>query len=311
MNPRDRCLGVIPSKPDPRDYPITRVTAVKEAFPESFKLNLPPDAPYDQNGYGMCVAFATDAAIKQMQEHKEDQTWTRFSAGYRYAKREVTDYLGEGMEPREALASLLHYGSPPHHAFPYIGTYPYLASLLTDRQFVSLDALAFPQKIGAYLRLYNTNEVKTSLMELGPVLLCIPVYDSFYDGGDLVIPNRLFEQLYGYHALVIYGWREDNRWLVLNSWGNEWGPQRGLCTMPFDYPITEMWSLADLTPDPAPEPEPQPEPEPLNFDIWVKKCILANKVQTFSGSLEGAIRNATRLEETLIKGGATVRRFGF
>jgi hypothetical protein len=35
------------------------------------------------------------------------------------------------------------------------------------------------------------------------------------------------------------------------------------------------------------------------------------KTQTFWGSREGAIRNATRLAETVIKGGATVRRIGF
>jgi hypothetical protein len=311
LNFHDRPLGAIPSKPDPRDYPITRVTAVKAAFPESFKLQLPPDAPYDQNGYGMCVAFATDAAIKQMQEHKEDGTWTRFSAGYRYAKREPTDYLGEGMEPREALASLLKYGTPPHHTFPFLGTYPDLAARLAKPEFVTLDDLAYPQKIGTYVRLYNPNEVKTALMELGPVLLCIPVHDSFYEGGHLALP-REGQAIRGYHAMVIYGWTEENRWLVLNSWGQDWGPLHGLCTMPFNYPITEMWSLTDLTPDPVP---PAPE-QPIEVPMYLKPMMF-NFGPGYSlqfgafGVKDNALKYADFLQAILEKGGATVRRTGF
>ena len=306
MNPRNRCLGVIPSKPDPRDYHISRVTAVKAALPESFRLPLPPDVPYDQDVYGMCVAFSTDAEICQVNAYKQHGTWTRFSAGYRYAKREPTDYLGEGMEPREALASLLKYGTPPHHAFPYLGTYPDLAARLAKPEFVTLDALAYPQKIGAYVRLFSVDEVKTALMTLGPVLYCIPVHDSFYEGGHLALP-REGQAIRGYHAMVIYGWREDNRWLVLNSWG-DWGPLHGFCTMPFNYPVLEMWGITDLTPDPRP-PEPATE-----LTMYLKRDNPDGLMRIQFGAFRveaNARAYADTLQAILEKGGATVRRTGF
>lgn len=56
---------------------------------------------------------------------------------------------------------------------------------------------------------------------------------------------------------------------------------------------------------------PEPGPQPLHFDIYVGRSEGGWKTQTFWGSREGAIRNATRLAETVIKGGATVRRIGF
>ena len=307
MDPRDRLLGVIPSKPDPRDYHITRVTSVKVAFPDSFALPLPPDAPYDQDVYGMCVAFSTDAEICQINAHKEHGTWTRFSAGYRYAKREPTDYSGEGMEPREALASLRKYGSPPHSAFPYLGTYPTLSAMLARPEFASLDSLAQPQRIATYVRLYSVEEIKTALMELGPVLYCVPVHDSFYQGGDLPLPQS-WEELRGYHATVIYGWRE-NRWLCLNSWG-DWGPLHGRFTVPFEYPALEVWSVTDMVPDPVtPGPDTRPE-----FAMYLKKDNPDGLIRVQFGAFRvesNARAYADSLQAVLEKGGASVRRVGF
>ncbi len=307
---RQYTFGCVPSRPDPRDYPITRVTAVRAAFPESFRLPLPPDVPYDQNPYPMCVAFATDAEICQVNAHRQHGRWTRYSAGYRYGKRDPGDYTGEGMEPREALASLLKYGTPPHYSFPYLGYYPDLAVKLQLPEFAGLDALAYPQKIGAYVRLYTVEEIKTALMDLGPVLYCIPVYQSFMAGGHLLCPDTSREEMLGYHALVVYGWAEDCRWLVLNSWGRDWGPLGGFCTVPFSYPTSEVWSVTDLAPDPVP-PAPDTKPE---VSMYLKRDNPDGLMRIQFGAFRveaNARAFADTIQAILEKGGATVRRIGF
>lgn len=247
MDFKKRPLGVIPSKYDPRDYTIARVISerVAESLPAAFQLPLPPDAPYDQNGYGMCVAFAI-GEIKQIQEFAERGVWTRYSEGYIYGRREFTDYTGEGMEPRQALANLLNRGVPQHQHFSDMGTFPDLNARLTLDTKNYLDRLAMPQRIGAYVRLNGEYEIKTALMQLGPVLYCIPVFDSFYRGGDLSMPGES-ETIQGYHALILYGWK-DGRWLGLNSWGREWGSLEGKFTVPFGYPVSEVWSITDRKP---------------------------------------------------------------
>ncbi len=237
-------LGAIPSPHDPRDYPLTRVVPKLMAFPSEFKLPAPPDAPYDQDGVGACVAFSL-ALIKAVQEFKEREAWSQYSCGYIYGRREPTDYQGEGMEPRQALSGLLKRGVPWHGSFPDLAAYPVLAAKLKDRP--DLDVAAQAQKIGAYVAASDPDEIKSALMQLGPVLFCVPVYDSFYRGGDLPMPHTGFEKLRGYHAVTCMGWKRGDRWVCLNSWG-DWGPQHGWFTIPFSYPVMEAWSITDAKP---------------------------------------------------------------
>jgi hypothetical protein len=107
--------------------------------------------------------------------------------------------------------------------------------------------------------LYTTNEIKNALMQLGAVTICVPIYESFYNtisNGVVSIPKSN-EKLYGYHEMTITGWRKDNKWITLNSWGGNWG-NRGRCYLDFKFPIVEAWSITDdILPHPEPEPEKQ------------------------------------------------------
>lgn len=240
-------LGALVSPHDPRDYTLARVgQPVLAAFPDEFRLPTPPNAPYDQDIFPMCVGFAL-ALIKSVQEYQERGAWEDYSPGYIYARREPNQYHGDGMYPREALANLTKRGVPPRANFPNMGYYGTLSQQiapLTDY----LDRLALPQKTQTYVSLFSVEEIKTALMTLGPVLFSIPVYDSFYQGGHLPMPDTSRETWQGNHAVAVMGWTKDNRWLICNSWGKEWGPLNGWCTIPFNYPRNEAWSITDLKP---------------------------------------------------------------
>lgn len=239
-----RRLGAIPSPHDHRDYRLARITATKSHFPEQYIYeNLVP-SPYDQGDSEACVAYSLKA-IKEMQEMKERKRFTPFSAAYIYGARDKDDYRGEGMIPREALDILRNRGDCRDALMPGIGTYAQCAGKITP----AIDRDAAPQKIQTYTAIHTVDEVKTSLLELGPITIGLPVYDSFYQGGHLPMPDPAKETLHGFHMVTAVGWMKDNRWLILNSWGESWGELKGYCTIPYAYPVHEMWALTDKTGD--------------------------------------------------------------
>lgn len=235
-------LNCRPSPPDERDYQLTYLTPLQISFPEEFYL------PYNhqiknQGSIGSCVAHACTYA-REMVEENQNGEYKQFSPGFIYGMRESDDYQGEGMFPREALDELLKLGICDYSLFPYNDTYPNVKSLL-DKQRDTLIQNALPHRITAYVRLNSVEEIKTALMQLGPVLIGIPVYESFYrvsSDGLVPIPQS-GEKFYGGHSMVIVGWKKD-KWIVLNSWSQGWG-DNGKCYLPFDFPIWEKWSITD------------------------------------------------------------------
>lgn len=250
-----RPLGALVSPHDYRDYTLAKIglpvlASLPKEFPggstvEEWSKYIPPNAPYDQDIYGMCVAFGL-VAIKSIQEHRERDAWEDYSPGYIYGWREPNQYKGEGMYPREALANLVKKGVPPRREFPMLGYYNTLSKLIEPQKDILL-RMALPQKVQSYVAVRTVEEVKTALTKIGPVGISIPVYESFFEGGHLNKPNTSKEKFYGNHFMAIIGWI-DNRWIVLNSWGKNWGSLNGFCTLPFDYPKNEMWAITDLKP---------------------------------------------------------------
>lgn len=235
-----RPLGVMLSPSDERDFPVSNLVPTPSSFPDRYVISPLPEV-YDQNGYGMCVAFSL-ATIKEIQEWRERGYRIRYSPGFIYANRNDWDYQGEGMVPREALDRMLKDGVCAFDSFPHVNRMDYLKDKLLPVWAACFDE-ARPQRIKSYARLYTPEDVKSALTQLGPVMICIPIYPSFYRGKDLPVPDTAREEIKGRHAMTLIGW-ENDRWIIRNSWGSEWG-EGGNCTIPFSYPIDEMWSITD------------------------------------------------------------------
>lgn len=249
MSYRNRKLGLIPGPMDHRDYPLSRIISLKRSFPDEYTIPDPIPGPYDQGDIPACVAY-TLKAIKEVQEYRERRTRLSLSAAYIYGARAHDDFHGEGMVARQALSSLLKRGVCREELFPGIYPYKVCARAITP----AMDRDARRQRIKTYTTIKTVEEGKTALMELGPFFIAVQVYDSFYKGGNLPMPDTSREEMHGYHSMAVVGWTRDHRWLCLNSWGKDWGSMRGMCTLPFNYPITEMWSLTDMI---ASEPVPE------------------------------------------------------
>ncbi len=248
-------LSAIPSPKDDRDYPITKLVPRVEAFPNKFCLDLSKLTIKDQGDVGSCVAHSV-SYTRELTEWKQSGNFKNFSVGFIYANRSDLDYQGEGMYPREALQNLKNYGDVLQEDFPYNNEFPVVKDLL-DQKKEELLKKADPFKVTSYCALTSTNDIKSALMQLGAVTACFPIYTSFYNtfsNGYVPMPNINSEKLEGYHEMTIVGWKEDNTWIVVNSWGSGWG-DKGKCYISFNFPIVEAWSITDsILPQPSPNP---------------------------------------------------------
>jgi hypothetical protein len=145
-------------------------------------------------------------------------------------------------------------------------------------------------KIADYARINKDDEIKACLINTSPVPITVPIYDKFYDTGAdgvLIVPDTS-GPTNGCHEMVIAGWVLINGnpyWIVLNSWGPEWG-DNGYCFMPFGYPIIERWAVVDAE---APLPAPEVFIDSISFTLEVTSQNVCNPVyQWWLRDLEGS-----------------------
>jgi hypothetical protein len=245
--------GLIRSTHDSRDYTIAMLgLTIETVYPEEYQCLGARLGVGDQGGYGMCVAYSLKA-IKEYQELKERGTLTKWSAAFIYGNRDPSHWQGEGMMLREALSKLITDGTCSNKLLGINNNYIFCKQNITNEMRVA----AVPQKVAAYARCYSNNELKSALMNLGPVAIGFNIYDSFincYDGM-LTIPNTSVEKNWGGHAVIITGWKRiyddkgyHERWVIQNSWGTRWG-DNGYAYMPITYPIYERWTITDYIPE--------------------------------------------------------------
>lgn len=237
--------GAINSPIDDRDYVLdSLVTSSGTGLPASYRTETTVPV-FSQGSVGCCVACAL-AACRYIQEEMQEGSATQFSVNYIYGNRREYDDQREGMIPRQALNTLLDFGDCHWNDFTGYEHYCNLQSKYKANK-AKYDELAYPYKINSYYRLYSEEEIKTAVYKLGCALVIYDVTSS------LEYPNNPSKgyvkynpeaEILGQHALTIVGWTEDNYWIVLNSWGEDYG-LNGYCYIPFDYPINEAWTMVD------------------------------------------------------------------
>lgn len=272
-------LGVIPAKSTDNgtislnDYLNKNNNAIQTPNLSLKEYSIPNLIPaLDQGMYGSCVSYALREekdimALNDSNPDNDHQHSTGFIYGYR-----VGGYTGEGMETIDALTGLRKNGTCLDSTFPDQGEYPDLHAKITQ----SMIDEAKHHRIDDYIRLHNTTEIKTALMNISPVYISFKVYDSFYfcfKDGILPTPNKSQEEYCGDHGVVITGWKYNNNnnklyWRVLNSWSSDFG-DNGYCWMPSDYPINEYWALVDSDESKTEDIQPTPISKIKNLDVSV------------------------------------------
>jgi len=210
-------LGMIPSPPDQRDYSLSKSINYAAAPIQNLIIPYVPE-PINQGQYGMCVAVSLAGVIEAI-EHKQRGVAVQVSPKYIYGNRGMSDVQGEGMMPREALQMATRFGVPRRDLLPGLSDYPTAKASITP----VLDGEGIPNRIRGYVRLNGLQDIYDYFRLYGfPILFGMYVTESFMttsQNGMVAAPTGA---LLGGHAMRGIGIR-DNRLIVQNSWGSNFG----------------------------------------------------------------------------------------
>lgn len=253
-----RTLGL--KRCEPGDY---RSSAFRSSsgrgLPVSCDLTLSKLPVGDQGRQGSCAGWAVGYYYKTYQEYSQHQ-WDvsqpdrRFSPSWLY--NQACGGKDGGTTFPRVFEILKGKGIVDLKEFPY-SDYDF-SRMPTSEQ----EEAAKPYQISDYAAIWispggnNINAIKAHLASGDPVVLGIPVYDSFYNcrNGWIDVPQA--ETCYGGHVVCAVGY--DNAAgggrggvKIVNSWGTEWG-YHGYAYLSYDF-ITdyawEAWVMTDSASD--------------------------------------------------------------
>lgn len=229
-------LGALFSKKDVRDYKIDCASAPME-FPAEFELEMPKVK--SQGRTGSCVAHSIATVIEYFNDLQQNNN-EAMSVGYIYGNRTNTTHTGPGMYTRDAIAATCKYGDISEVLFPYNEEPPEIIEKFNEAS-ERLFELGQPNRFTSYYRLYTDDEIKTSLIQNGPVIFAMKWYDDIRVVNGVITTSQKADG--GGHCMVIYGWNELG-WKIQNSWGRLWG-QGGKAILPYNIKIREAWGIID------------------------------------------------------------------
>ena len=229
--------GFIPSPPDSRDYPLSKVANYKVAPIINRNVAHIP-APVNQGQYGVCVA-ASLAGILEAVEHKQRGIYIQTSIKYLYGNRKDSDFQGEGMIPREALQAATRFGSPRWSLLPGISDFPQSRLAITQE----LDGEGLPFRIQGYVALRSLQDISDymALYDL-PVLFGMSVTDSFISTGPDGMVQAPSGSVLGGHCMKGIG-IINGRLAVQNHWGAGWGASGNGFVDIAQHPGWEAWGV--------------------------------------------------------------------
>jgi C1A family cysteine protease len=227
-----------------------RAPAEEARVPASWDWRQAEDGNYitdirDQGSCGSCVAFGTIAAIEgslRIKARKPALAVDLSEAHLFYCHgANAGRNCGNGWWPDQALDAFKTIGVVDEACFPYRAGDQACAPCSDWRNRAG--------KITGWQTLTSIDQMKSWLVETGPLVSCFIVYDDFmsYGGG---IYHYVSGPRLGGHCICVVGYNDsDGSWIAKNSWGPDWG-ESGFFRIRYgevgiDY---EMWGVEVLTP---------------------------------------------------------------
>ena len=245
--------GRIPDAPDRRDFKYIPAAPLA-ALPPKVDLRRLCPTPFDQKNLGSCTANAIAAAL-MYDLRKQRRPVIRLSRLFIYYNEralEGTIHADAGAQTRDGLKVAAKLGVCSEAFWRYeVGKFRHEppASAYFD---------AIKCRVAFYHRLNrDLPQMKACLASGYPFLTGVTLYESFDSKevartGVVNMPARN-ERSAGGHCVLTVGYDDaKGRFIVLNSWGDNWG-QRGYFTLPYEYMLSpklsgDFWMATALAP---------------------------------------------------------------
>jgi C1A family cysteine protease len=226
---------------DQRDK-IYRAASMPPILPKS--VDLQPKCPpvYDQGQLGSCTANAIAGAIEFDLKAQGLTDFVPSRLFIYYNERVIENDVDQdnGAEIRDGIKSVATQGVCPETEWPYSDQGTQFAVVPTPTCYA--DALKV-KALSYQSAPQDAISIKTILASGRPIVFGFSVYESFESDevastGMVPMPSPTDSPIGG-HAVLAVGYDDiAQRFLVRNSWGQEWGLQ-GYFKMPYAYLLDE------------------------------------------------------------------------
>ena len=243
--------GWVPDRPDYRDKLYAAIAAPPKKLPSKVDLCEHCSRVENQGQLGSCTANALAGNLEFL-EKKAGRRATNLSRLFiYYNERAMEGTISDdaGAMIRDGVKSLVKLGVCTETSWPY--KIEKFAQKPPDACYKT----ASDHQVTSYHRIISLQQMRECLAEGYPFVFGFSVYEAFESQevsktGRLNLPEHGEKQLGG-HAVMAAGYDDDDqRVLVRNSWGTDWG-MKGYFTMPYDYISNDnladdFWTLRAL-----------------------------------------------------------------
>jgi C1A family cysteine protease len=194
----------------------------------------------NQGSKPTCVAHALSSLIEYHNINAGNSKRV-YSTQFIYGYRPDGYYQEDGMRIKDALNTILKWGDPYKTDCPGNSNVE-AAKKQVESNIDNYKELAYSHRITCYYKCKNADEIKTALINHGPVVISMNTYNNSKIVNDIYTwdPN----ENHGRHCVLIIGWNKDG-WIIQNSWGTSYAGD-GKFILPFDFKLNEAWGVSDF-----------------------------------------------------------------